>query len=225
MSQPFLVSVRSRSPKARIFLRSPLYTDVNSLTARGNDPICIQYLPWLQNATITNESNMKQVKNWRAESGIKGIFLVIVLLPEHGGPQGISIADDATIGDSGFGPIDLKAKTGECGVMLNSAPSIRGKGLAVEALDINFAYGFDHLGLETIDFGTDNNNLPMRRLLERKFGLSGTFNEEKGSWRFVVTKEWWAERSKAAGEDRVVVDAEEIPFDAGELTETETKAT
>ncbi|KAH9478569.1 hypothetical protein JR316_0009026 [Psilocybe cubensis] len=219
MAQPRLVSIRSRNPKARIFLRSPLYTDVNSLTARGNDPKCVEYLPWLQNATITNESNTKQVKKWRAESGIKGIFLVIVLLPEHGGPQGISTAADATIGDSGFGPIDLEAKTGECGIMLNSAPSIRGKGIAVEALDLNFAYAFDHLGLEKVELGTDNINEPMRSLLEKKFQLSGIYNQEKDNWTFVVTKEWWQERSKAAGEDRVLVDVEEIPFEDGELTE------
>ncbi|KDR79974.1 hypothetical protein GALMADRAFT_242147 [Galerina marginata CBS 339.88] len=211
-----LITVKSRSPSARILLRSPKLSDVASLTARGNDPLCTLYLPHLHNpkSPVTVESNTKQVKKWRADSGIGGFFLVIVLLPENSSIKdvGDDYSNDATIGDTGIGPIDFAKKTGECGIMLNSGPTTRGKGYAVEALDMNFAYGFEHLGLESIYFGTGKENLPMKNLLEKKLGILGQWREDKNDWRFVATKDWWAARTKAAGEDRIVVDVEETPF-------------
>lgn len=201
-----LITIRSRSPRARIILRSPKYSDVPSLTHRGNDPLCTLYIPFLRSlqGKITNESNQKQVQKWRAESGIKAFFLVIVLLPEKSDDN----SEDATIGDTGLTPFDLTKKTSECGIMLNSGPSIRGKGYAVEALDMNFAYGFDHLGLETIHFETVDENAPMRGLFEKKLGLLGQWREEEKDWKYVATKDWWLKRQEAA-EERVVVDVEE----------------
>ncbi|KAF8903336.1 hypothetical protein CPB84DRAFT_1774592 [Gymnopilus junonius] len=202
-----VITIRSRSLRARIILRSPKYSDVPSLTRRGNDPLCTLYVPFLRSlqGKITNESNQKQVQKWRAESGTKAFFLVVVLLPE----KADDASEEATIGDTGLTPLDFVNKTAECGIMLNSGPSIRGKGYAVESLDLNFAYGFDHLGLETMYFGTLDENAPMRGLFEKKLGLSGEWREEEKDWKYVATKDWWLERQKAAGQERVVVDVEE----------------
>ncbi|PPQ66535.1 hypothetical protein CVT26_009508 [Gymnopilus dilepis] len=206
-AQARLITIRSLSPRARIILRSPKYSDVPSLTRRGNDPLCTRYVPGLRalQGKITNETNHKQVQRWRAESGIKAFFLVVVLLPEKESDD----TEDATIGDTGLTPFDLTKKTAECGIMLNSGPSIRGKGYAVEALEMNFAFGFDHLKLETIYFDTLDENAAMRGLLEKRFRLSGQWNDEDKDWRYVATKEWWLERQTAAGEGRVEIEVEE----------------
>lgn len=217
MASARLVTIRSQSPKARVLLRSPVITDAPSLTARGNDPQCILYLPHLQRTPenkITVESNEKQIKAWRAESGIDGFFLVVVLLPEHGGKTGVDTSNEATIGDTGLGPLNFSTKTGECGIMLNSGSSVRGKGFAVEVLDMNFAFAFDHLGLEKINFGTHRDNVPMRSLLEKKFGLPAQWREKQGDWTFEATKDWWVRRMEAAGDERVLVDVEETPVEA-----------
>ncbi|KAF4618676.1 hypothetical protein D9613_009853 [Agrocybe pediades] len=207
--EPRYIKIRSRSPKSRILLRTPLLTDVPAFTARANDPECVKYLPHLLNPKnpITNESNTKNCRQWRAESGIVGYFLVVVLLPEDGTKAN---QVDATIGDTGIIPINWEEKSGECGMMLNSGPLIRGKGYAIEAIDMQFAFGYDHLGLEKIYFGTDADNIPMQNLLEKKLGIPGRFREKEGDWEYVTTKSWWEERKRLAGEDRVEVEVEEM---------------
>ncbi|KAF8174077.1 hypothetical protein BJ912DRAFT_858940 [Pholiota molesta] len=197
--QPQLVTIRSRSPAARIFLRSPILSDSFSFTARAHDPLCTAFLPHIANPKnpITVASNEKQIQSWRAESGVGGYFL--------------SINDVwQTIGDTGLGPLDLTAKTGETGLMLNSGPITRRKGYAVETLDMIFAFGFDHLGLERIKFGTHEDNVAMRGLLEKKFGIPARWKEESKDWAFEVTPQWWKTRQDAAGESRVVVDVEPL---------------
>jgi len=210
--EPRYIRIRSRSQKSRILLRTPLLSDVPSFTARGNDYECIKYLPFLLNPKnpITNESNTKNAKKWRAGSGIGGYFLVVVELPED---RSKANQADATIGDTGLIPINWEEKSAECGMMLNSGPTIRGKGYAVEAFDMQFAFGYDHLGLKKIHFGTGDDNIPMRALLEKKLGIPGTFREKEGDWEFVTTKAWWEERQKLAGEDRVEVYVEEMTPD------------
>ncbi|KAF8965041.1 hypothetical protein BDZ97DRAFT_1757470 [Flammula alnicola] len=228
-----LVTIRSRSPSSRILLRSPIHSDAYSFTARAHDPLCTTFLPHIRSpkSPITVASNEKQIKKWRVESGITGLSLAIVLLSPNQstlenevstdiresspsevreqGPVGESGDAMATIGETGFGSLDLVAKTGECGIMLMSGPLVRGKGYAVEALDMTFAYGFDHLGLERINLGTHKDNLPMRSLMEKKFGVPAQWREEKNDWEFVATPEWWNARQSEAGENRLVLDVEE----------------
>ncbi len=77
-----------------------------------------------------------------------------------------------------------RKKKGETGIMLNSGPLLRGHGYAVEALDLVFALGFDHLKLEKIELGTDKDNVPMQSLMEKRFGVKGGVEGEAG--RLVV---------------------------------------
>ena len=208
-----LLTIRSKSLSARILLRSPEPIDVYSLTVRGRDPICTKYLPFLQRIRdkITIESNTRQVRNWRKSSGIDGFFLCVVLLSEHAEQlRGVDQSQNTntTIGDTGLIPLDLEAKRSELGMMLNSTPDVRGKGYAVEALNMQFAYGFDHLGLEEIFFGTGEDNEPMRKLLEKKFGLEPQWREATKDYSYTATKKWWDERQAAAGEQRIVVEGE-----------------
>lgn len=221
-AQPHLVSIRSRSPSSRILLRSPIHSDAYSLLARVHDPECTTYLPHLRNPRnpITLASNQKNIKAWRAESGLTGLFLVIVLLPSASDtlsgivdPEG----PGATIGDTGFGPLDLKTKTAELGIMLNSGPAIRGRGFAVEALELCFAYGFEKLDLEVIELGTDKDNIPMRSLLEKKLGLTAAWREEKDDWCFSATKLWWADRQAWKGSAKLELEVEETVLDEAEV--------
>jgi RimJ/RimL family protein N-acetyltransferase len=220
--QPQLVTIRSRSPAARIFLRSPILSDSFSFTARAHDPLCTAFLPHIANPKnpITVASNEKQIQSWRAESGVGGYFLSIIWLPEVRNEQAAAglVPKEGeeendiwqTIGDTGLGPLDLTAKTGETGLMLNSGPMTRRKGYAVETLDMIFAFGFDHLGLERIKFGTHEDNVAMHGLLEKKFGIPARWKEESKDWAFEVTPQWWKTRQDAAGESRVVVDVEPL---------------
>ncbi|KAJ5593948.1 Acyl-CoA N-acyltransferase [Penicillium hispanicum] len=58
---------------------------------------------------------------------------------------------------------------GAAGVMLQ--PVARGKGYAHEALRMVFSYGFRELQLVEIRVGSHSGNLPMKMVMERKFGL------------------------------------------------------
>ncbi|KAJ5541606.1 Acyl-CoA N-acyltransferase [Penicillium frequentans] len=61
------------------------------------------------------------------------------------------------------------SRAGAAGVMVQ--PSARGKGYAYEALRMVFDYGFRELGLQEIRVGSHSGNVPMRALMEQKFGL------------------------------------------------------
>ncbi|KAJ5540144.1 Acyl-CoA N-acyltransferase [Penicillium frequentans] len=61
------------------------------------------------------------------------------------------------------------SRAGAAGVMVQ--PSARGKGYAYEALRMVFDYGFRELGLQEIRVGSHTGNVPMRALMEQKFGL------------------------------------------------------
>ena len=60
--------------------------------------------------------------------------------------------------------------------MLDDSPAIRGKGYAVEALNMVFEYGFDMLGLDEIRVRTMKVNAAMRGIIERKFGFDKITN-------------------------------------------------
>ncbi|KAJ6093340.1 Acyl-CoA N-acyltransferase [Penicillium sp. IBT 16267x] len=66
-------------------------------------------------------------------------------------------------------PEDDGSRAGAAGVIVQ--PSARGQGCAYEALCMVFDYGFRELGLQEIRVGSYSGNLPMRALMERKFGL------------------------------------------------------
>ncbi|KAF8815101.1 hypothetical protein BYT27DRAFT_7199576 [Phlegmacium glaucopus] len=195
--QPGLITIRSHFPRSRILLRSPITSDAYSFVARVQDPLCTIYLPHLRSpkVPITLASNESQIAAWRAESLIQSLILAVVLLPDTRGVEKDETieknSDTATIGETGFGSIDYANKTADCGIMLNSSPEIRGKGYAMETLEMMFAYGFDHLNLETVEFGTHRDNIPMRSLLEKKFEIPAKWREDRNDWVFNATKDWW----------------------------------
>lgn len=84
--------------------------------------------------------------------------------------QVIGIAGLGWIGPANTGDASCQAeRAGAAGVMLQ--PIGRGKGYAYEALRVVFDYGIRELGLAEIRVGSHSENLPMKGLMEKKFGL------------------------------------------------------
>lgn len=68
-------------------------------------------------------------------------------------------------------------RAGAAGVMLQ--PFGRKKGYAYEALRVVFNYGIRELGLVEIRVGSHSGNLPMKGLMEKKFGLPAEVRTEE----------------------------------------------
>ena len=85
------------------------------------------------------------------------------------------------------------------GVVLN--PEARGQGLAYEALRISIDYGLRELGLMEVRVGTPSENVSMRGLMERKFGLQPEPGRERDRfgndllWR-IKREEWLAAKGE-----------------------------
>lgn len=60
---------------------------------------------------------------------------------------------------------------GDAGIMLDT--KVRGKGHAVAALEMVIDYGFRVLGLDEWRIAATDENLAMRGLMEKRFGLVG----------------------------------------------------
>lgn len=90
---------------------------------------------------------------------------------------------DTPIGIAGLGWIGAtdgneaesdRSRAGAAGVIIE--PVARGKGYAYEALRMVFDYGLHELGLVEIRVGSHSGNVPMKMLMERKFGLEAEGN-------------------------------------------------
>lgn len=86
-------------------------------------------------------------------------------------------------------------RAGAAGVMLQ--PLARGKGYAYEALRVVFNYGIRELGLVEIRVGSHSGNLPLKGLMEKKFGLQPEVRPEESVDQFgndllwIVKREGW----------------------------------
>lgn len=148
------------SLQGRLRLRSPELSDATNVLERVQDPLCVAHLPHLRDGKFTIEGVTTRIASWRESASVTDLFLVIVRK-----------VDNQVIGDGGFETLDLAAKTGEAGVMLNSGPDVRAKGYAVEALEATFEYGFTCLGLDRVILRTLKENIAMVNLLGRRFQL------------------------------------------------------
>lgn len=82
-------------------------------------------------------------------------------------------------------------RAGAAGVMLQ--PFARGKGYAYEALRVVFDYGIRELGLLEIRVGSHSGNLPMKGLMEKKFGLQAEQSVDQfgNDLLWIVKREEW----------------------------------
>ncbi|KAJ5132549.1 hypothetical protein N7448_006707 [Penicillium atrosanguineum] len=89
---------------------------------------------------------------------------------------------------------DQAERAGAAGVMLQ--PFARGKGYAYEALRVVFDYGLRQLGLVEIRLGSHSGNLPMKGLMEKKFGLQPAVGTEESVDQFGNNLLWVVKREK-----------------------------
>lgn len=180
-----LVVITDPSPASRLHLRSVIPSDAPSMLARVRDPLCVQYIPPLQSPAkpITLESVTNRIAAWRAESSVKSLYMSIVL--GHPG------ADDArVIGEGGVNGIDLGSKTADCGIMLDSAPDIRGRGYGTEAMRVIISYAFEGLGMEYVELGTMHENGGMRGVMDG-LGIKGEMRKVEDDMVYRIGREDW----------------------------------
>ena len=186
MSNPPTFTLISIPPSSkfgnRLSLRSPTLSDAPSLLARAQNPSCVSYIPGLRYGKPTLAKYESLISSWQLQSTqLKSSFLIIVLA-----------ATGEAIGDTGFESLhratqghgdkvssngeENRLEIGEAGIMLDDSSAVRGKGYAVEALNMVLHYGFNVLGLDEIRVRTMEANLPMRGIMERKFGFDKITN-------------------------------------------------
>lgn len=85
-------------------------------------------------------------------------------------------------------------RAGAAGVMLQ--PLGRRKGYAYEALRVVFDYGIRELGLVEIRVGSHLGNLPMKGLMEKKFGLRPEVRAEESVDQFGNDLLWTVKREE-----------------------------
>lgn len=82
---------------------------------------------------------------------------------------------------------------GYAGIMLDT--KVRGKGYATAALGMLIDYGFRVLGLDECRIATADDNLAMRGLMDKRFGIVGRRTEKdlfENEWVWTVGREEWA---------------------------------
>jgi RimJ/RimL family protein N-acetyltransferase len=154
----------------RLILRSPTLSDAPSLFARAQNPFCVSQIPGLRYGKPSLADYESLISTWQTQSiQLKSRFLIIELA-----------STGESIGDAGFESLrraihgygdkvsngETMLQIGEAGIMLDDSSAIRGKGYAVEALNIVFEYGFCVVGLDGIRV----------RTMEQKFGFDHITN-------------------------------------------------
>ena len=85
---------------------------------------------------------------------------------EDGSRAGFAIRDgDALVGFAALVELDLDARQGEIGYMVD--PAVRGRGIATRTVALLTRWGFDTLGLERLELRIDPENAGSIRVAER----------------------------------------------------------
>ncbi|CAG8972218.1 hypothetical protein HYALB_00010997 [Hymenoscyphus albidus] len=109
----------------------------------------------------------------------------------------VVVTDNKISGTGGIGWIGTNSegvRVGAAGIMLNSEE--RGKGYAYEALKITIDFGLRELALDEIHLATWDANIPMRGLMDKKFGFMGRRIEKDrfgNEWEWRIRKTEWLE--------------------------------
>ncbi|KAI8823512.1 acyl-CoA N-acyltransferase [Fimicolochytrium jonesii] len=134
----------------RLSFRNTSLEDVRNFTATNSDPRAMQHLPMM-------------LKQWKEEE-IAQQITSRVEEQKLGKAIGLTIEtkdfDRQFVGKTGFRQIDIGAKIGEWGLILD--PNHHGKGYAYEAMAVVIGFAFEKLGLKQVIIITAEGNLPMR---------------------------------------------------------------
>lgn len=150
---------------ARLTLRRPVSTDVHDLFALRSDPEVMRYIPrplaqslkdvhellWKLDEFVDRGERINWAIEWKETGTVVGMIGYVNLKPEH--------------------------SRGEVGYSLTKA--WWRQGIALEALKAVISWGYDHLGLHSIEAIVDSENPPSICLLEKAgFRREALFRED-----------------------------------------------
>ncbi|KAK1465492.1 acetyltransferase [Colletotrichum cuscutae] len=198
-----------RSPTHPLLLRTLEESDFAAVSAVLSDPENTKYDPHASAispevakiviARMRESASVPSVvdeASGKVASGPGRVNLVVV----HVGDE----EEGTVVGFGGYGGINehgedgRRIRVGDVGVMIN--PGYRGRGFAAEAVRLAVEWGFRRvaeggLQLERVSATMSERNVPMRGLVEKRFGWAGVVKPGKeegdGEVFFEVTGETW----------------------------------
>ena len=141
----------------------------------------------------------------RPQSGPPRLNMVVCLSQQSG--EGDEV-QESVIGLGGFGAIKdwdrdgRRVRAGDVGVLLDA--QVRGRGYAVEAMRLAIGWAFTPVSeggpqLDLVTITTDEDNVPMLKLVDEKLGLGGRgvlrpheFAKDKQEAYYEITAEEWS---------------------------------
>ncbi|KXH31976.1 acetyltransferase [Colletotrichum simmondsii] len=210
-----------RSPTHPILLRTLEESDFAAVSAVLSDPENTKYDPHASAispevakiviARMRESASVPSVvdeTSGKVVSGPGRVNLLVVYVGD-GTNDGKTLSEKegeegTVIGFGGYGGINeheedgRKIRVGDVGVMIN--PQFRGRGFAAEAVRLAVEWGFRKvaeggLQLERVSATMSERNVPMRGLVEKRFGWAGVVKPGKeegdGEVFFEVTGETW----------------------------------
>ncbi|KAK1544225.1 acetyltransferase [Colletotrichum paranaense] len=212
-----------RSPTHPLLLRTLEESDFAAVSAVLSDPENTKYDPHASAispevakiviARMRESASVPSVvdeASGKVVSGPGRVNLVIVHVgdvsrdTESSGGREEQEKEGTVIGFGGYGGINehgedgQRVRVGDVGVMIN--PEYRGRGFAAEAVRLAVEWGFEKvaesgLQLERVSATMSERNVPMRGLVEKRFGWTGVVKPGKeegdGEVFFEVTGETW----------------------------------
>lgn len=198
-------TVRLESLIHPLVLRTPTPADASSLLRHFSDERNTRYDLSVRRLDSPAAITML-IKKWSTISApLTGLNVVVEIQGEVVGAGGLGwIGFDKSLHRQRQGKGKLKdvLLVGHAGIMLDT--KVRGKGYAVAALGMVIDYGFRVLGLDECRIAATDDNLALRGLMDKKFGLvarrvaKDIFNNE---WVWTVGREDWADGEESKGSD------------------------
>ncbi len=137
-----------------IYLRAIEYDDYNDMFDYGKNDDVTKLLTWDSFDTVDE-----------AKMAITHVFLT---RPDNNVPNAYAIIDKATdkmIGTCDYHRVDWGKEVGEIGYVLNQ--DFWGRGYMTQATKALIDFGFEYLGLKTIEIGHAEKNIGSRRVIEK----------------------------------------------------------
>ncbi|KAJ5099917.1 Acyl-CoA N-acyltransferase [Penicillium argentinense] len=183
-----------QSKSTDLCLRPPTNKDLPSILEILQNNANSKFDRSLSEASIAQLIEIAQ--RWTSLSEPLTSLMFLICHPNH----------DAPIGIAGFGWIgpmrgiqvgDNTSRAGVAGLMIQ--PAMRGKGYGHDALKMVFHYGLHELKLVEIRLWSHSGNVPMRMLMERKFGLQTEEGDRDRVDEFGNDLLWAVTKEKLAG--------------------------
>ncbi|KAJ5793139.1 Acyl-CoA N-acyltransferase [Penicillium pulvis] len=152
-----------RSKDTALSLRIPTFNDIPTLLDLLGNKANSEYDKSISKATTEDLESI--AKRWIIVSDPPTCRIFLIWHED----EPVGIAGLGWIGPCNKDQPEDGLRAGAAGVIVQ--PPARGKGYAYEALHMVFDYGFRELGLQEIRVGSHSGNVPMRALMEQKFGL------------------------------------------------------